>query len=355
MTAVAKAATGRNHLFDGLRGVAAILVVAYHIGARLHREPVAGGYLAVDFFFILSGFVLARAYDARLAAGLAPLRFVEMRIVRLYPLFAVGLLLGLIAALAKIAVAAHPALTLPHVARDFGIEALMLPSPFGMELFNLNSPAWSLLCELLINIAYAFILYRLDRRLLVVLASIGAVAMVAGALTVGDLNLGWRWQSAAFGPARVTFGFITGMLIARSRASRRVTPLAFAAAAVLVVALVVPVTAGARPWLDLAFALVVAPLLIRFGAAHEVPAAAHAWFAWLGDISYPLYAIHLPIVIIATNFGVTHHLPYFAVFTATMAGTLVAAILAERLIDRPVRRWLTARLALRRSAPAQVR
>lgn len=133
--------TGRYFTLDAMRGVAAIMVVLYHAGP-VTTVIAPAGYIAVDFFFALSGFVIAATYEARLRNGLTPLRFIRIRLTRLYPLYLVGLLLGLTKALGAWLVAAPHALTGAQIlsATVFGLAILPTLPPLD-DLFPLNGPA----------------------------------------------------------------------------------------------------------------------------------------------------------------------------------------------------------------------
>ncbi len=131
---------------DALRGAGAVTVMAGHAGPLLGGYTPPLYYLAVDMFFVLSGFVISHAYDDKMAAGMRPLEFLRARVKRLYPIYLVGLLLGLVSVLFS-----NPhALSLTQAALTFFCGLFALPSP-PMEplgaLFPLNGPYWSLFFE----------------------------------------------------------------------------------------------------------------------------------------------------------------------------------------------------------------
>jgi hypothetical protein len=80
---------------DGLRGIAAIMIVLFHSRAIVGHFYPASAYLSVDLFFALSGCVLEASYRDRLAAGLSTREFMTIRFIRLWPLFALSLPIGL--------------------------------------------------------------------------------------------------------------------------------------------------------------------------------------------------------------------------------------------------------------------
>ena len=160
-------------VLNGLRGVAAIAVVNMHMSAYFGIVHSANVAPAVDFFFVLSGFVISYAYEGKLASGLFWNRFFVARIIRLYPLYLIGLILGGLV----VWFLEHPV----NPARFFstlGLNLFMLPYPLAMDanttpLFPINFPAWSLFVELVANLVYAALAPRLSNRLLAVIVCAG--------------------------------------------------------------------------------------------------------------------------------------------------------------------------------------
>ena len=81
-------------LLDGLRGIAALVVVLLHIPQFIKDDTFPEGYLAVDLFFVISGVVIRQAYEHRLESELSVWRFAWLRIVRLYPLYMLGAMIS---------------------------------------------------------------------------------------------------------------------------------------------------------------------------------------------------------------------------------------------------------------------
>jgi peptidoglycan/LPS O-acetylase OafA/YrhL len=315
----------RFSTLDGLRGVAALLVMLYHAGPK---SPVAmpGGYLAVDLFFALSGFVLALAYEPRLRAGLSLGEFTVNRVVRIYPMMLVGAAVG--------------AALLPAHA---GIVVMMPDFESPQMLFPANPPMWSLLFELLINLAFAVLALRIGRHgLLWILAVSGATLCYAAFESGQGLNVGAMWSTAVFGAARTIFSFSLGVALFRLRdrlkLPRRETRMAWLLFPVLIAALVFA-PADRASW-DLACVFLVLPLLLWLGTLWEVPNGKLA--EALGDLSYPLYCIHAPLVWAAKKWGID--------MATICAATVAGAWALDRWIDRPVRAKLTAMLKARRLA-----
>src|SRR6218665_2359142 len=160
----------RYYLLDAMRGIGAIAVLQYH--AKFITNISQSGYLAVDFFFALSGFIIALEYESKLRSGFSLRKFIESRIKRLYPLYLVGFMLGVSVFVAK---NVH-GLTLSFPV-DFVTNALLLPSPTApVNFFPFNEPSWSLCMEVAVNLLFALVLFRLRTPVLVLISMIAGVA-----------------------------------------------------------------------------------------------------------------------------------------------------------------------------------
>lgn len=328
---------------DALRGVAALAVLLLHTNYWLWPGLARSAYLAVDFFFVLSGFVVAHAYDDKLERGLPVARFVKLRMVRLYPLHAAGLL---IAAVALAPADFHlPAVT---VALALVLGSLFLPWPFASDpdhLFPLNPPAWSLFFEVLANLAYGLTHRWLSQRVLIAMLAGAGTALCFKAAVTGTIDGGVRWTTFEAGLARVFFSFPLGVLVYRWRAS---IPSVLGAGgpwlplAVLLLLCLPTVPAPWRAVYDLAFVSVLAPLLVAAGTQASPSAAARPVFLALGAISFPLYVLHEPLRpwLLAAAERVGLHGP------AAGLGYLVAIVglaWAAAPLDATTRRWLLGR------------
>lgn len=302
---------------DGLRGVAALLVMLFH--AR-DAAPimVTRGYLAVDLFFVLSGFVLARAYDARFKTGLGWRAFAVQRLIRVYPMYACGILIGLL------------------LAGGSPSALLMLPDLGGGDaLYPMNIAMWSLAFELVVNLAYAALATRIGWLGLGLILAASGSTVLAGGLTLGHLDIGGFWSNAALGLVRTVFGFTLGVGLFRLRLGtgtvRRQTPLAWLLFPLLFLLLAAqPVLGGL--W-DSACALILLPAIVWLGSIWELPQ--RRLLGALGDMSYPLYCIHMPLL---WAFGSGS-----PAITALLCVLLPCiAWLLDRTCDQPLRTCLTA-------------
>jgi len=336
----------RYHGLDAMRGIAALSVVVFHIGDDAHQRLFPHAYLAVDFFFMLSGFVLAKAYEPRLNERLSAARFLELRLIRLYPLFMLGVLLGIPRIVSQvIGPVAHP-MTPVEALLAFILNTLMLPAPTSpFLLFPFNVPAWSLFLEIAVNIGFAILFYRLAWRLLAIGCLGTGLLLALAILRMGHNDLGAVWSSAGFGFFRVSFSFLLGMLFARMPArDRRSTAMACLpiAALALILAFPWPLAFGAD--VDLMAVFIILPALLWLGIRIELPGVLKPMGAVLGDISYPLYAIHFPLLQIFLHVFLRGlHLPLWLVSLAFLASAGWLAWFLAHHFDAPVRRWLSGR------------
>src|SRR5690606_27882358 len=210
-------------ILDGLRGLAAIAVVVFHFMEWAYSDFtqnfIAHGFLAVDFFFCLSGFVIGYAYDDRIGK-MGVLEFFKARLIRLHPLIVFGSVLGLLALLFDpFRIVPDNAVGAGKLFLIFLSSALLIPYPVMEErffnLFSLNAPAWSLSWEYVANILYAIFLYRLGRRSLLLLILPAAVALCMVSYQSGNLLGGWNGDTFWHGFARISYSFLAGLLIFR--------------------------------------------------------------------------------------------------------------------------------------------
>ncbi len=350
--ASSRSAPLRRHKFvalDGLRGVAAVLVLAYHAPDHRMEHLLPGGYLAVDLFFVLSGFVIAHAYQARLDAGLGWREFMVARLIRLYPLYLLGTLIAITLVVGHRLIHRSDPIGLPSVVAAL----LFLPTPERIapySLYPLDFPAWSLFFELLANAVFAAVARHLTDRRLMVAIGLAAVGLIVSAAAYGSLDAGYEWTSFGAGLGRVGYTFLAGVAVERlwRRGRWRVIALPPLAGAVIVIALL---AMPAGPWrnaFDVVAALIVMPLLILASARREPDGRLATLFAGAGAMSYAIYALHAPLrnwLVSAAPYIVGRDYKQLgAAGTLFFLGLVIAfAVAADRLYDTPVRRWLTRR------------
>ena len=324
---------------DGMRGVAAFAVVVFHLREWLGDTPLfQGGYLAVDLFFVLSGFVIAHAYDARLAEGLGPVAFMRLRAIRLLPLLALGTGLGAMLALST---PGGPAAW--RILAGFCANAVGLPSPFhGRRIFELDPPAWSLFYELLANAGFAVAFRWLGGKALGAIALISFAVLVVLGVQHGSLDGGMTLSGAPMGLARVGVSFPLGVLLHRNRAlwSALVpAPPQVLLLAMTVLALALPLPASLRLAFDLGFVALLSPLLVMAGASLRTERRESRALVLLGLLSYPVYLLHAPIKRAFEHYAPAIPSSLAALLVVVLSG--LAALAADRFYDVPVRRWLS--------------
>ena len=322
-----------------IRGVAAIAVVVFHLDDVLNMQLAPGGYLAVDLFFVLSGVVIAHAYEERLLKGMSVARFFVLRAVRFYPLYLVGLLMG--AGLIALELLFSPPAGLTPtgwwIATLLGL--FFLPALIDRDLYPQNVPAWSLFFELLVNILYACFARWFSTRVLLSVAS-GSLAVFFGfAMFHGTANLGAQGSDFPAGLSRTVFSFTVGMLIYRNREALQ-TRMRFTSFSVLAcVVLIVPVDAAIRPFFDLACIVLVFPCAVALGIGESMRLERAGTV--LGNLSYPIYAVHYPVIQVALAVSNRVTIPAPLLGATVLCGLIAGSIALHHFYDVPARRWLS--------------
>jgi peptidoglycan/LPS O-acetylase OafA/YrhL len=335
----------RYPMLDALRGIAAVGVLLFHIGPALNMPVLAPhGYLAVDFFFILSGFVVSHAYTERVQHLGLP-RFFRLRARRLMPLCILGVILGTIPLLVTWHLAPHASDGLFQTLAAAGLNCFLIPKLWtgkatGHEMFPANSVLWSLLLELLVNIVWAAWFVRRKSRTLAITAGAGWLVLTAYAWHTGNAGVGWKWSTFPGGLGRVAFGFFAGVLLCRFRSRTRRSPvLSWLAGAALILIMCLP----ACPWwIEVLLILFILPGLVYFGAVIATGDEPR-FYSLLGDTSYPLYAIHMPLLAAVSTYMTWRHPGQDLGFRGYLLCIPIFALsyIAGRFYDLPVRRWLS--------------
>lgn len=359
-------------LLDGLRGVAALLVVFYHIfegfsfaGGGTLITVINHGYLAVDFFFILSGFVIGYAYDDRWKKNLTLKGFFKRRLIRLHPMIVMGAVIGCITFFIQGGVKWDGT----QVATSAVMLALLLAMFFipaypgagydvrgNGEMFSLNGPSWSLFFEYIGNLLYALFIHRLGNKALTVLVILLGLGLSWFALSdvvgYGMIGVGWTLDGLNFwgGMLRMLFPFTLGMLISRNFRPFKVRGAFWICSVILLALFCVPYIEGHSPVclngvFEMVCIVVIFPMLVFLGASGQTTDKRSTRICkFLGDISYPLYAIHYPLMYLFYAWLIENKL-YTLGETWPMAalvyfGSIVLANLCLKLYDEPVRKWL---------------
>jgi peptidoglycan/LPS O-acetylase OafA/YrhL len=335
---------------DGVRGVAALCVMLYHFGQHTDAPLFSNGPAAVDIFFCLSGFVIAHSYEARLDAGLTLAGFARIRLIRLYPLYLVGLALGLTNyflsvragapgndAQTTVFVALYGLLLVPTFQRfNIGLGA----DRADHTLFPLNGPAWSLFVELASNGLFVVLRPR-GVALALLLIALGAATLAC------DPPGAWGAGTAIVGAPRSLFSFYVGAALWRLwrdgalRASHRLAILP------LLMTMIVCSAPDSAPAFVVA-TFIATPAIIALSIAEPRSLWVRRAFAALGEISYPIYAIHVPALgLLRLTVDWATGAPFdtpapLAAKAALAVGLVLGSFALSRVYDRPVRRALTA-------------
>ncbi|MEJ1237993.1 acyltransferase [Chryseolinea sp. T2] len=356
-------------ILDALRGVAAVIVIAFHLcepHATSHiTQLVNHGYLAVDFFFLLSGYVIGYAYDDRwttLTLG----GFLRRRIERLQPLVVLGMTLGAIGFYFTDSAIWPLIHTVPlwKLLVVMLIGYTLLPIPLSMdirgwqEMHPLNSVGWSLFFEYVANILYAVGVRRLSNKALSVFVVLAAAVLVHFAVTNpnGDVTGGWTLtpEQVRVGLTRTIFPFFAGLLLSRVARPTYIRNAFLWSSLLLSVVLFMPRIGGSdHLWMNGLYEsfciIIVFPSIVYIGASGSVKGEGEKRICrLLGDLSYPLYITHYTLVYfyvawVSDRKGVllSESWPYALL---TFAGSIVLAYASLKLYDEPVRTWLRQKL-----------
>lgn len=360
-------------LLDGLRGVAALVVMWYHVFEGFATSPIDQGfnhgYLAVDFFFILSGFVIGYAYDDRWKKTLTTREFFKRRLIRLHPMVIMGVVLGAITYYMQ----GCERWDGSHVATSMVMLAMLLnlfliPVMPGTaadvrgngEMYPLNGPNWSLFFEYIGNILYALFIRRLPTRWLAVLVALAGAGLATYAIGngsgYGHLGVGWSLAGTNFpgGMLRLMFAFFMGLLMSRVFKPVHIRGAFWLCSLGVIVLLCMPHVGGAdRLWLnglyDSVCVILIFPLLVWLGASGKATDNGTSRICkFCGDISYPVYVVHYPFMYLfyAWLWGGEEKIPFSQAWPAALLvffGSIALTYLILKVYDEPVRRWLARR------------
>jgi len=357
-------------MLDGLRGVVALMVVLYHLfeavafAAGAPEQKMFHGFLAVDFFFILSGFVMGYAYDEkwdRMSVG----GFFKRRLIRLHPMVFLGVVIGLVVFIAQGCVDWNGN-TVPwsQIILCTALSLFLLPSPASVEvrgnteIFPLNGTHWSLFLEYIGSILYALVLRKMKTSWLALWVMFAAVTLfyfgVAG--PYGNIAYGWSSDTVVFagGFSRMLFAYPAGLLMARIFRTGKRAELGgwffVVAAAVLCLLLSIPSLSDIDiPYLKVYYEVlcvtVFFPLIVWFAACGKLSEGiSQKTVSLLGDLSYPLYAVHYPFIYLYIGWINSDVHPFGQAWWATpLAITLICiaiAYISFRFYDKPLRKFL---------------
>ncbi len=335
----------RFDLLDGLRGIAAIAVMFYHYTQHNGLNWLEGAWVAVDLFFVLSGFVIAHSYAGKIAQGMSFGQFARIRLIRLGPLYLLGLAMGALAAMLLVLGSPEPAISGPQVLKAFSLNLFFLPYlndigwPFGSDrvpgpIFPLNDPGWTLFYEVVVNAVFFFFVLRWRKPSSLWLVAAAYALFLYFSFVQDHAHPGWGTINWLYGFPRVVAEFFAGALIFSTGLHLKKFP------RVLVLAIVGLTVCGFFTWRHaLLSSVTLVPLSIVLASSVRIVDPARQLCKWLGELSYPLYILHFPLHRLVSE---TTDIQALGPVLQTLLIAALAIALAL-LIARPeqrLRRWL---------------
>lgn len=366
----------RYEVLDGLRGIAAISVMLIHLPTGRHAlMPHAA--ISVDLFFILSGFVLTRSYRERLLGGMSVWSYLKRRLIRIYPMFFVGMVIGVVSLVVAIRAgeSGYPLrsylssvvsnfLFIPYFG-NYGTPNMVSASSghplawtYG-EIFPSAPPARSLFFEMIGSAALLPIIVIKRRTLRT--AILGSALLITFSSVLASfeqgrheifMNFGWSTTHFLGGFLKVAFGFACGVYIATMQNNQATSVWGrkfntmvrndVTLYALFIVLISVPW--GIKGLYPALLIFVTAPLLVWRGAAlHPTGPLSRSIARFLGWISYPVYCLHYPIGrLLFLTVPSFHEKPAIGTMV-TVVTTLVVAMVVTRIFEEPVRSYLSRR------------
>ena len=338
-------------ILDGLRGTAAILVVIFHLFEAYYPDfsvqPIHHGYLAVDFFFMLSGFVIGYAYDDRWDK-MTTWDFFKARLIRLHPLVILSAVVGAIAYWFNPFKSATPHIDLLQLIGVMLITFTLLPTPdvhnLG-ETHSLNGPLWSLLQEYIANILYALIGRRMSNRVLTIFVILCAIVLARGIINRGSSSVGWSYAMFHSAVIRVMFPFFAGYLLFRTGKKIKI-PFSYLICSLLLILFFILPYFKYNGLYESAIIILAFPVIIAMGAGSDIGGKWAKLCKFSGAISYPIYILHYPFIYIFADWIHTKK-PAPDNIVLVGAGLLLFFVLTAytvlKFYDEPVRIWLKRR------------
>jgi peptidoglycan/LPS O-acetylase OafA/YrhL len=332
---------------DGLRGVGAAIIVMRHVPRLFWPLRVPESYLAVDLFYLVSGFVIAHAYGQRLAAGGYFWPFVKTRIIRLYPLYLIGLVVGVITATALLLQTPASGWTPMKIATCFVIGLFMIPRFPGLPNngTTLDGPLWTLLYELIANFVYAAIVRLLSIPVLLGIMLVSGAGIVFAEVHAHTLDVGYNLTDQWAALARVGYSFFAGVLIYRffGEKEQKAAWASWLCAGVLALALAINLPRTLTPFYEVGMVLVGLPVIAIAAARFEPGPAIGRFFTWVGLVSYGVYCLHQPLGnLVGLELGRVlpiglRVVPFGVIFVLAV---MLLSWALDVYYDAPLRRWL---------------
>ena len=367
----------RYEILDGLRGVAALMVIIFHFFelysfGNPSKQIINHGYLAVDFFYVLSGFVLGYAYDDRWDK-MSYWDFYKRRLIRLHPMVIAGSLLGMCYFFLG------ECINSPNIESvnplyfflTIIMSILMIPCPAQMDIRgwgetnSFNGPNWTLTYEYIVNILYSLIFRRLHTIIIGILTLASTLLLVNLTCNFDIFNVmnerennkytvigGWSLTSCELcvGFTRLFYPYFAGYLVYRLKLKIRI-PYSFIICSIILITFLsmprlekegYPIFNGIYEAIVI---ILIFPLVIIIGAGDTTKNEILTKICkFIGELSYPIYITHYPIIYMNsawTSFHMKDSL--FNKIMLSIGSFFIMVFNAYSLIelyDKPVRKWL---------------
>jgi len=322
------------------------------------NHPMHHGYLAVDFFYVLSGFVVGYAYDDRWNR-MSVWDFFKIRLVRLHPLVILGVIIGAIAFWFDPFTNGAQNVSILKLIGVMLISFTLLPSPdvrgWG-ETHSLDGPCWSLFQEYIANLIYGVFGRKLTKVVLWIVVIISGIWLTLVAAWRGDLGTGWGYNTFWIASTRMVFPFFAGLLLFRTGKLIRVAHAYIVCSLILVVLFFLP-TFKHNGIYEAACIIIAFPLIVAAGAGGQISGRWAKLCKFSGDISYPIYITHYPFIYIYTAW-VVYRKPAPSQIIPVAFGLFVFFMLlaygAFKLYDEPVRNWLKKKVLAKKKVQSAV-
>lgn len=343
---------------DGARGIAALAVFIYHLNDYFGGIGLLqSSFLAVDMFFLMSGFVIALSYEQSLLNGTKSFKsFVLARALRLYPLYLIACCIGVSYFFIKYLTGAEGSPDLLQMLTALPATLLLAPWPsaaeWGFTPYPFAPSAWSLSLELWYNILYALLAVHLRTKILLSISAVSLAVLLHQASLWGSLDMGWSIATTLGGTARFWFSFSVGILIFRHRAKLLNTSrIAFYFSIFCFAFIALP---KGSIFLSTFWVAVVFPLALMGGGAHQLQGLAAVVCNHLGRLSYGIYILHAPIILFQTGvfkvvWGDSWENHKSLLGLSIILTVLFASWFCTYYVDEPLRRHLKRRLVRRQS------
>jgi peptidoglycan/LPS O-acetylase OafA/YrhL len=339
----------RFPLLDAARGIAAVAVMVYHYHGELRLGSLFGSaFLSVDLFFMMSGFVLSHAYESKLVSGEMSFRkFVAVRLIRLYPVYVMGSVIGLAYYASKTFVGYPNAPSLKSLLALVAMALTFIPNPDIVQspagIFPFAPSSWSLSTEMMVSIVYGLFLFRMRTKHVLIVSLLSLTVFLPFAYMHGTFDLGWGWNNFGYGILRTLSIFSLGVwlyrLSSRLELTAHLPAIVFLAAIAGCVVLLPP--AGLAVALIIVF-LVFAPFIVCQPVS-DLTGTKAAFCEQLGRFSYPIYVLHTPVLLWTYAIAKQLHLDNEAIGRPFGFAEIVFTLLLSRAIlaiDEPLRRAL---------------